>query len=220
LSREQAEKITPFLGLGEEQAHYFILMVSSARAGSETLRRYYKRQMAATKENRKVLKNRMHFQKILSVEDQALFYSSWHYGAFHVAVSLPGCDTERGLSHYFDVPLKKVNEIVSFLIQTGLVVRHDSKLSVGPHQVFLGSDSPLVSKLHSNWRIEAMKSLDRYTENDLHYSSVVTASRQDVAVIREIMVKSIEEIRRVVRSSPHEACFVYDLDLFELGNSF
>lgn len=217
-SPEQAERIGHFLGHQDEQNHFFILMVSLNRSGTESLRRYYRRQLEAIRENRSVLKNRVKFQKSLSKEFQARFYSSWHYGAFHVATSIPGCHTEKGLSDYFQVPLQKVTEVVSFLEEVGLLIREGSKLKVGPSQVFLGSDSPLISKLHTNWRLEAIKSLDRYSERDLHFSSVFTASREDVVQIREVMIECINEIRSVIGPSKDEACFVYSLDLFGMGH--
>lgn len=158
----------------------------------------------------------MKFQKTLSILDQAIFYSSWHYAAFHVAVSLPECNSEIGLSEYFNVPLQKTNEIVDFLEGAGLLFRDGLKLRVSPSQVFLGSDSPHISKLHTNWRIEAIKSLDRYTEKDLHYSATFTAARKDVERIREVMVESIENIRTIIKPSSDEACFVYNLDLFKI----
>ncbi len=77
--------------------------------------------------------------------------------------------------------------------------------------------SPLISKLHTNWRLEAIKSLDRYTEKDLHYSAAITASHKDVAVMREMLVNTIDEFRKIVRPSANEACFVYCFDLFQFG---
>ncbi len=216
-SPEQAEKVSQYLGHTEDQSHYFMTLVSYGRAGSETLRRYYRKQLDQMRDNQKILKNRMHYPKILSSEDQAQFYSSWHYGAFHVAVLLPGCNTEKGLSDYFDVPLSRVNEMVAFLVRVAVIARDGAKLKIGPSQIFIGSDSPFVAKLHTNWRLEAIKSLDRYSEKDLHYSSAFTASHKDVAQIREMMVKCIEDIRAVIKPSKDEDCFVYGLDLFKLG---
>lgn len=217
-SHEQAESINHFLGHSEEQGHYFILLVSYGRAGTDALRRYYKKQLDGLRENRSVLKNRVQFQKTLSLEDQAFFYSSWHYAAVHVAVSLPGCNSEKGLSAYFGLSMQRIGEIVEFLEKVGLIIREGTKLKVGLSRVFLGSDSPLISKLHTNWRLEAIKSLDRYTEKDLHFSSAFTASYKDVAQIREMMIECIEQIRAVIKPSKDEGCFVYGLDLFKIGN--
>ncbi|MCB0413031.1 MAG: TIGR02147 family protein, partial [Bdellovibrionales bacterium] len=145
-SAEHAEKISQFLGHTDSQLHFFLLLVNFERAGTDSLKRYYKKQIEKIKLDQDILKNRMEFQQILSIENQAIFYSSWHYGAIHVAVSIPGCDTEEGLSKYFNIPLQRVSEITSFLENIGLLVRDNLRLKVGPSQVFLGSDSPLISK--------------------------------------------------------------------------
>lgn len=215
-SLEQGERIATHLGLDEPQTQYFLDLISYGRAGTETLRRRFRRTLDAQKEKHSVLKTRLKVEKSLSIEDQAIFYSSWHYGAVHVSVSVPGCDTERGLSEYLKIPIGKVNQIVQFLERTGLILREDSRLKIGSTQIYIGSDSPLISKFHTNWRLRAIDSFDRYTERDLHYSSVITCSRQDAALIRETLVQAIEKIRPVIRASKDEACFSYSMDLFEL----
>lgn len=215
-SLEQGQKIANFLGLDEVQTDYLLSLLSYGRAGSDTLRSYFHKKLEALRSQNQVLKSRLKAQKSLSIEDQTVFYSSWHYGAFHVAVSLPGCETENGLSEWFGLPLKRVNEIVQFLERTGLITREEGKLKIGSSQIFVGSDSPLISKFHTNWRMKAIESFDHYTEKELHYSSVITVSQSDVKRIREMMVKTIEEIRAVIRESKDETCFSYALDLFEV----
>ena len=88
-SLEQAEKINHFLGHGKEQSLFFLFLIQLARAGTPSLRKVFEEQLRALKEKQFVLKDRLQFNKTLSREDQATFYSSWHYGAAHVLVSVP-----------------------------------------------------------------------------------------------------------------------------------
>jgi len=215
-SLEQAERINAFFGHGRDESHCFLLLLQKERAGTTGLRAYFQEQLNSLREKRLVLRDRLQFQRSVSPEDQAIFYSSWHYAAAHVLVSVPGCDTDRGLAEYFGLPLERTREIVRFLVSIGLLKEGKGRLSVGPSSVHLSADSPLISKHHANWRLRAIQSLDRRIGSDLHYSSVITASRDDAVRVRELLVKAIEEIRSVVRASPNEAGFVYAVDFFGL----
>ena len=218
MSAEQAEKLASHLGWDVSTTTYFLLLVAHARAGTKGLVQHYESEIERLRLEAQVLKNRFKPEKILSIEDQAIFYSSWHYGAIHVCVSIAGCETEEGIASYFDLPLRRVNEIVQILTRVGLIKKSEvGTLAVGSTQVYIGSDSPLISKHHTNWRFKAIDSLDRYKEGDLHYSSVISISKTDVERIRELMTNVIQQIRAIVRESKDEKCFSYALDLFEVG---
>ncbi len=220
LSPEQAERIGGFLGLSETQKLYFLLLVSKERAGTTALKRTYDSELNRLRDSQLVLKNRVQPKKVLSLEEQAQFYSSWHYGVIHVSVSIPGCETENGLAEKFQLPLKRVNEVVEFLTQTGLIQRNkNGELEIGSTTVFIGSDSPLISKHHSNWRVRAIESLDNDNPQDLHYSGVMTCSYEDMLKIREKIIQCIQDMRGIIAPSPSDACFSYGFDLFEMGQT-
>lgn len=216
-SLEQAEAINHHLGHGKDQGGYFLLLVQAARAGTPGLRAHFTEQMKALVEKQFVLKDRLKFQKTLTREDQATFYSSWHYGAIHVLVSVPGCHTEKGISDYLGLPLTKVTAVLDFLTSVGLIARKDGRYEIGARHIHLENDSPMISKHHTNWRLQAIHSLDRARQGDLHYSSVITASHEDSVRIREILVRAIEEVRGVVRQSRDEGAFSYAIDFFGLS---
>ena len=169
-SAEQAEKFAAELGWKAAMTQYFLLMVAHARAGTVGLRKHLAEEIRRQRGQALILKNRFNPEKVLSLEDQATFYSSWHFGAIHVSVSIPDCETEAGLAAYLDLPLKRVNEVVQFLLEVGLIkYGADGRLAIGSTQVYVGADSPLISKHHTNWRLRAIEAQDRYKENHLHY---------------------------------------------------
>ncbi|MGZ3698691.1 MAG: TIGR02147 family protein [Bdellovibrionota bacterium] len=216
-SLEQGELASRFLGHTKDQSLYFLLLIQFARAGTPSLKQLFEEQMQALREKQLVLKDRLEFQKTLTREDQATFYSSWHYGAVHVLVSVPGCHTERGMSDYLGLPVERIAEILQFLVKVGLVLRKDGSYKVGTSHIHLEHDSPLISKHHSNWRLQAIQSLD-YSKNnkDLHYSSVITSSKADAEKIRSLLVSAIEDVRAVVKPSKDEEGYCYAIDFFGL----
>ena len=216
-SLEQSELINRFLGHSKDQALFFLFLVQYARVGTVSLRKVFEEQIQTLKENQFILKDRLDFKRTLTREDQATFYSSWHYGAVHVLISVPGCHTERGISAYLGLRIERVAEILQFLMSVGLVTRNAQGLyGIGTTHIHLESDSPMISKHHTNWRLQAVQSLDRPSKKDLHYSSVITASQADGDRIREILVQAIEQVRAIVKESKDEDGFCYSLDFFGL----
>ncbi|MBL7542462.1 MAG: TIGR02147 family protein [Bdellovibrionaceae bacterium] len=214
-SLEQADKINIFLKHSKIESHFFLLLVQHGRAGTENLRRHFLEQINQTLEKQFDLKNRLQFKKILSKEDQARYYSAWYFAAIHVLVSVPAMKTKEDFSQYLGISIDKTSEALDFLKSVGLIVESGNRYEVGTGSIHLGRESAMISKHHTNWRLQAIQSLDNGTANDLHYSSVITASEQDSTKIREIMVKAIEEIRAVVKTSQDESGFCYSLDFFE-----
>lgn len=215
-SLEQAELIARFFQLNKDEATYLLLLVQYDRSGTTTLKAHFEFQLKELAKKQLVLKDRLEFKKSLSREDQATFYSSWQYGAIHILVSVPGCNTEKGIAKYLNLPISKVIDILNFLVSVGLVVKVEGRYSIGTSHIHLEHDSPMISKHHSNWRVKAIQSLDEVHSNDLHYSSAITCSEEDAVKIKTALIRAIDEVRAIVRPSKDEGGFVYCLDFFGL----
>ncbi len=216
LSLEQAHRTNAFLGHTPGETKYFLNLVQMSRAGTKELRSYFSDEVKQQKEDRAVIKNRIQVNRFLDETAQARYYSSWYFAAIHVCVSLPHLKTREQIAEALALPLKTVNEAVEFLISVGIFKTQGNELRPGEVNLYLANNSPFVGKHHANWRTRALQSLDQVEEKDLHYSSVITCSKEDVDQIKEIMIQTIEKIRGVVRPSKDETAYVYCLDLFHL----
>ena len=136
--------------------------------------------------------------------------------AIHMAVLIPQLRRIPQIAAYFGIPAQRVREVLDTLVRAGLVHETGETFKIGETRAHLGNDSPSISKHHTNWRLQALASLDLDRPSDLHYSSVVTVSEADAPKIREILVKTIEEIRRAIRPSADEALYAYCIDWFGL----
>ncbi len=217
LSPEQADSASRFLGHSTHEMKYFFVFVLYSRAGTSSLRDRLKKDLDEMKLSRLLLKNRTQLRQSLSVEDQITYYSRWHYAAIHVAISIPELQTVESISNYFRLSPRIVRQVLKFLSDKGIALQKGHRFKVGETQLHLHQDSGLISKHHQNLRIEAIKSLDRQTDRDMHYSSLVSVSEADLPRIREILIQAIEEVRSVVRESKDEKVACYCLDLFTLG---
>jgi uncharacterized protein (TIGR02147 family) len=215
-SLEQTELIAKFFQLNKDETTYLLILVQHNRAGTITLKSHFEIQLKELSKKQLVLKNRLEFKRSLSREDQATFYSSWQYGAIHILVSVPGCNTEKGIAKYLNLPVSKVVEILDFLTSVGLVIKEEGRYSIGTSHIHLEHDSPMIAKHHSNWRVKSIQSLDEVHSNDFHYSSAITCSLEDSVKIKAALVRAIDEVRAIVRPSKDEGGFVYCLDFFGL----
>ncbi len=217
-SAEQAHGLNESLGHSQEESEFFLLLIQFARAGTSNLRRFSENQINRVLERRLILKDRLEVKNSLNKEDQAVFYSSWHYQAIHIMLTVERLQTKEALSKCLNLSVKKVSEILDFLISIGLVIQEKGRFRVGTTRIHLGNDSPMISKHHINWRIRAIHSLDSESrDEDLHYSSVISTSEEDFLKIKTMHVKHIEAIKDIIRDSkPEEEVLCFSLDFFRL----
>lgn len=214
-SPEQAFRINEFLGHDQEEAHFFTLLLSKDRSGTSDLRAYYQRQLDAILERRLIIKNRVNTTRDVPPEHQARYYSSWHYVAIHIALSVPELQSKEALASYFHLPLLVVAETLEFLVSTGLGEFKDGRYKIGPSHIHLGHDTDNINKHHFNWRVQAMDSLNRPSDKALHYSAVFSLSREDAVKLQNRFVEVIKSNLKDVAPSPEEVLYCTCIDFFE-----
>ena len=217
LSLEQSESFSRYAGHTSDEAEFFLLLVSKARAGTESLKQHYERKLAEISKRRKVLSERLVYQKKLSPETQAAFYSVWVHSAVHMALTVPGLETLSAIAAYLGESEAVVRKSLEFLVGAGLARPRTKGIYEATHQsTHAGNDSPFAALHHTHWRLRAVDSIPSETLSELHYSSVVSISRKDIDQARKILIRAIEDVRALVKPSPPEELVCYNLDLFSL----
>ncbi len=214
LSLEQAEELNKLFGHSESESEFFLLLVQENKAGTQTLRSRLKAQIKKILEKRHVLKDRFDIKKSLSPSDQMIYYSSWLYASIHILITISEYNEKEKIAEKFNLPLERVGKILDFLTETGLILKKGNHYSPGETKVFLGIDSPMLSKHLSNWRIKAIEALDKTIGKDLHLSSIYSLSRKDVTLIKEKLIKTVEESRQIIYASKEEELYCLNLDFF------
>ena len=131
--------------------------------------------------------------------------------------AVQGHSDAQSIAHSLGLPLRRVSEVLEFLIRAGLVRQTDQNLEIGPRSTHLEASSPWVRVHHLNWRERAMESLSRTEDPDLHYSAPMTLSLADSYRVREIITQMLQEIDKVVMPSPSEQLSCLTLDWFQEG---
>lgn len=218
LSIEQAFKANEFLGHDKQAGDYFLLLVQKARAGTKELESYFQAKLNEIVGERTKIKNRLKNTQAISKEDQNRYYSNWAYAACHVALSVPELQTKEALAKRFKLPLPIVADIVEFLVASGLATNKGERYLTGPNHLHLAGDSENILKHHTNWRLQALKSLDQYdpTGHELHYAVTYSISREDALVLKEKIIRLIKDNLEVVGPSKEETLFCNVIDFFEI----
>lgn len=214
LSPEQAFDLAAFLGLSELARKYFVLLVQRERAGHFRLKRHFEEQLTEIRERSRELKNRVTPEKRLSLEAQTIFYSSYLYSAIRLGTSVPKLQTVDALCAHFGISRTRCREIVDFLIQQGLCLEEKGRLRMGPRSTHLPSDSPLISRLHTHWRLRALEAMEERPEDSLFYTSPVSLAADDLPSFRKELVTMIERFSTRVKEAPCERLACLNLDWF------
>lgn len=215
-SLEQAVKLNSFFHHGKEEGRFFLLLVQLGRAGSYDLEQFFRDQMSEILASRSDLKNRIDSNKGLSKVDQQTYYSSWLYSCVHIMISIKEFQTADAIIKQLNVPAYKVSEVLEFLSEKGLISWNEDHYEMGVTRIHLSKDSPQIQRHHTNWRMQAIRAIDINDPSDLHFSTVVSMARADVPVIKEILIKAIEDCRKVIRDSKEEKIQSLCIDLFGL----
>lgn len=217
LSLEQAEAVCRHFVFNKAESSYFLALVGEERAGTEELRSYWREQKGRALSERLELQNRVHLNNRLSAEDQMVYFSSWHYAAIHAAVSVSRLQTVDSLIEFLRIEPDRVRTALRFLCATGLVEQAGTRFKVGETSLHVDKKSTLVAKHHLNWRIKGLEALNSPSPTDLHYTSLISIRPQDFDLIKETLLKAIENVRDLVNKSERpETLACYAIDLFEL----
>ena len=180
------------------------------------MRDFYAKKVSKAQAEHLSLKNRLDFKKTLSAIDQTRYYSAWHYAAIHLLVGIPQFQTKETLHQRLRISIKKISEALEFLVSCGLAIEDHGRFRPGVTNVHLGNDSPMITKHHTNWRLQAIQSLENETSEELHYSSVITIALADMPKIRKALADAIDQVRKIVRDSKEDNLCCYSLDFFKV----
>jgi len=215
LSLEQAEAAARFFALNKVETSYFITRVSEARAGTESLKEYWREQAKNLIHESRELSSRIHFEQPLTLAEMSIYYSEWYYAAIHVCVGVESLQKPEKMAAYLKLDLEVVQRTLHFLKAAHLIRRVGDRYEMASRKIHLKKDSPFVGKHHFNWKLQAMNNIGSLDSSDMHYTSVVTLSKKDFEKIRLLFMESIEKARSVVADSEEQIMACYAIDFFK-----
>lgn len=216
LSLEHAFRVSQFLSHSEDERGYFLLLVQHSRAGSKDLQDHFSKKILEIQSRRRELTERIRTKVKLSEMSQTTYYSSWHYTAVHMCLMIEKLRTPTSVADYLKLPIARVKAVLEFLFSNGLAELKDGHYYASPTRIHLASNSDFISKHHTNWRMKAIQSLDLVKKEDLHYSSVMSLSKETAEKIRALLLQSIQSTEPLIRDAKDEDVYVLTIDWFGL----
>lgn len=217
LSLEQGHAANRFFSHSEEESEFFLLLIQFGRAGTTDFRSFIGSKIEFLRKTHHQLSKRVAKSEAkISDEQKAKFYSSWHYAAVHVATTIPTCGTVDTIAKTLSLPSLRTKHAVDFLVSCGLLTNKNGYHSPTSARIHLEHSSPLTNRFHSAWRLKTLSALEESKAESLHYSSAVTLAESDVPRVREILLEAISQVKKIVKDSPPESLYVFDLDWFKL----
>ncbi len=217
LNFDQATELSDVLKHTPMEQEYFFTLVHLDRAGTQKTKKYWLSKKEEILAERSKVKSRVGEHTELSDHDRATFYSSWIYGAVFSATFIDNGQTLDQTAKLFQLPRIKAEEILDFLVRTGICERRGSKHIPGTTFVYIGNDSPLVVKHHTNWRMKAIQKMDSREEKELFFTSPMSMSLEDFTKIRELLAKTIEKSLEICKASEAKEVVCLNIDFFRLA---
>lgn len=216
LTLEQGCALGKFFGLNDPQLNYFLELLQLERAGTEALKELIKQRLERLKSDSDELVNRLPAGSELSEESKAIFYSSWQYSAVRLLTSVKGFEGIDALSLKLGLSKARVRKILDFLLSTGLCVETKQGFAMGPPNTHLSSNSQLIGRHLSNWRLKAIQQHENLSKEELAYSGPMSISNQDAAQIRERLAEMIDFATRTAIRSKAEKLMCLNVDWIEI----
>lgn len=215
-SPEQAESINLFFQHDDEESEFFFTLLMKDRAGTERLKSRLERKLQILREAKFNIQKRLDVSKEISNEDRERYYSSWIYGAVYILVAIPQFQNIEALSSALKISRIQTKEIVDFLLKTGVILEQEGSLIPGSKHIHIGNESELILKHHSNWRFHALSSLQLLNKDNLHFSSCLSLSMNDVLRVKESMLGNLKHNVEIISASKEEVAYVMNLDFYRL----
>jgi uncharacterized protein (TIGR02147 family) len=215
LTLEQGLDLCRYFGLNDLESEYFLALLQEAKAGSAHLQVFFRKKRQQIIEKSRQLSERVPGEHKLTDAEKALFYSNWYYSAIRLLCSLPGNHNVDSIAERFGLPRGRVSESLQFLLKQYLCVEKDGRLHMGPKSTHLEASSPIVTRLHSNWRIKAMEKHPALSPQELAFTSPMSIARKDAEKMREILVQAIERAVAFADTDAPDSLYCINVDLFE-----
>lgn len=216
LSPEQADAAARFFGMAFEETEYLLLLIQENRASTRTLKATYARMLKGRRDQNDRLRKTLAISDHLTESQEATYYSSWHYSAIHVLLSIKQFQNREDIAARLGLTLAVVDRVLQFLVASGLCEKSGLRYIQRRPVLHLDRDSPNISRHHANWRLKAMSVVDEPSPDSFHYSGVVTLSKADFQKVRAVLSEALRSSFEIVKKSPEELCAALTFDYYLL----
>lgn len=214
LTMDQAFRATIFLKLNKAESAFFLKLVEHDRAGDPLYRKQLKEEMAQIKSDQENLAKRFQQDQIGNLEKEMTYYSSWHWIALHYITEIKQYQKAGAIADRLGLHEQFVRRGLEILESYQLVKRQGDSWSLNSGSIHLPKTSPLNSVQHGNWRSRAVLKSQDTADDGVHFTVVQTLSHEDFEKIKQLILSTIDQYRKIAKPSNPEELICFTCDFF------
>lgn len=216
-STDHSIKIAEFLKLSAPETEYFMTLVQRDRAGTPKLKQYYQALIDRMLKEEAQIKSHVQAKQLEANEqDLSLYYGAWFHVAVHMAIHNTKLRTVSALVAYTKLSESQVRESIDLLVRLGFAQFDKDKVVPIDRTFHLSKRSLALRSHHTNWRGQAVQSLDDNQPDALHYSLVLNVDAETAIKMRELLLDSIKRTHILIEKAKIENVYSICLDLFKV----
>lgn len=215
-SIDQVIGLCEFLELTSEESDYLILLAEKGKAASVKSKNFLTQKIKRIKEKNLNPRRQVAIDFEIAEAAQAIYYSDPIYAIVHMAITIPAFQNIEALAQKFQLSRVKVIQALEFLERYGLVAKRSGLYQPTKKEIFLDKNSIFFKMNHHLWRLKVIEEMKKPSDEGLHFSMVFTLSKQDHQVLKNQLLKTIQEMAGVIRDSKEEELVSICLDYFKL----
>jgi uncharacterized protein (TIGR02147 family) len=216
LTRDHASGLCHFWDFNETEFEYFLVLVDLSRARSTILKEHLKKKAEQLIAESSRLTKRIVKEEMENPEAELIYYSSWIIGAIHILLTIPKFREPKAIAQRLKIEISTVEKSLAKLEEFGLAARGPDGWHATKKNLNIAETSALSSVNHANWRLKTVSRLQERQVDDVHFSSIFSASRKDAQLLREKMKDFIANSRKIILDSAEEELFCFNVDFFEV----
>lgn len=217
LTPEQAVGLSQFWIFSDLETEYFVTLVELTRAGSQALVSTLQKRLLFIKEQRDVRESQTLTPMPNQPEKALYYYLDWTISAVHILLSIPNYYDAKSIAKKLLIDEGLVFKALNILQELGIAEQISEKWALTSKNLHASQETLFASLHHRNWRDKSIEKLMiECSKQNLHYTSVVSLSKEDFQKIRKLIGDFILEIQKTVQISKEETLSCITIDWFEV----
>lgn len=216
-SSDQIFSIGEKLELAESEIHFLNILMQFERATHPRLKKQLGDELAKIRnENLRPEKLIATQESPLSELDRSKYYLDPLIELMHMYLSLDQAPIEiAAIAKTWQMPEKRVTDIISFLQSVGLIKLVGAKWKVESIHQHLSRDSFLTQPQQMLKRLKAIEVIQKHTKDKIYsYMGTMTASEETRVEIQIRFLNFLKECEPLIRASPSKDIYHIQFDLF------
>lgn len=216
-SLEQAYELCEYFSFSKEEQDLFLNLVLRDRAGTKGLKNYYQEKIDKILEGRRDLKpNAQLSSTSVGGPTEAEYFGNWIYQAIHAMTQIENFQSHQAIAKALNLSEEEVKAVLERLRQMDLVIREKSLWKSTVNSLHLPKDSYFIRYLHSTWKSKILADLHSGRPIDgTRFSGIITVTEKDYQKARDVLVKAIGDVRKIVESSTPGGLYVLSIDCYK-----